>query len=352
MSSQPRTPPAYQTIENLRGEIEFRRKLFEQQVGDMEIFASEYDGEEIAKVLRERMSETITRMRQLRAAGYVLSPYLELGAERGQRALAMENELGCEGAALDISFDLLKSCEHYADRFALEKLPFRLCADAYHLPFRSNSLPFVFCYQTLHHFPDPTPIIAEIHRVLAPGGLFFFAEEPFQQVLRWELYQVEGGAQHWKRIGRLRKLLDRFFSREVFREEEFGVIENHSIPLREWRAMLHDFAEVQGTLSFAGGRTTELVEPRNRLKYLFAYLLGGGVSALCRKAGEPGGHAGSIEEALACPVALRAGREVPLVPVEAGFEREDGEMSYASHEGIAFLLEPGLKRELFPEMGV
>lgn len=352
MSSQQRTPPARQTIENLRGEIEFRRKLFEQQVGEVEIFAGEYDGEEIAKVLRERMAETVARMRQLRAAGHTLSPYLELGAERGQRALAMENELGCEGAALDISFDLLKSCEFYAERFAMKELPFRLCADAYHLPFRSNSLPFVFCYQTLHHFPDPTPIIAEIHRVLAPGGLFFFAEEPFQQVLRWELYQVEGGAQHWSRIGRFRKLLDRFFSREVFREEEFGVIENHSIPLREWRAMLREFAEVHGTLTFAGGRTTELVEPRNRLRYLLAYLLGGGVSALCRKAGEPGRHAASIEEALACPVALREGREVPLVADEQGFESGDGSANYRSHEGIAFLLEPGLKKELFPEMGM
>src|SRR5260221_6519816 len=85
--------------------------------------------------------------------------------------------------------DIMGEWELYRAELGLERLPVRVCCDAYHLPFRSGSLPFVFCYETLHHFPEPGPIVAEAHRVLAPGGTFLFDEEPYRKVLHANLFK-------------------------------------------------------------------------------------------------------------------------------------------------------------------
>lgn len=46
--------------------------------------------------------------------------------------------------------------------------------DAHHLPFANDSLDAILCETVLEHVPDPTKVIAEAHRVLRPGGRFFF----------------------------------------------------------------------------------------------------------------------------------------------------------------------------------
>ncbi|MEN4006265.1 MAG: class I SAM-dependent methyltransferase [Methanobacteriaceae archaeon] len=139
------------------------------------------------KILSDRMKKTFEQMILLKESGAVLSPYIEIGAERCQRSLVMENDLKATGAAIDISYDMLKSCDYYKDVFNKSKVPLRICCDANNLPFITNSIPFVFCYETLHHFPDPTPILKEIHRVLSPGGHFFFDDEPYKKVLHIQL---------------------------------------------------------------------------------------------------------------------------------------------------------------------
>ncbi|HWQ99453.1 MAG TPA: class I SAM-dependent methyltransferase [Candidatus Methylomirabilis sp.] len=48
-------------------------------------------------------------------------------------------------------------------------------ADIAVLPFRNNSVDAVMCIQVLEHVPDPERIIAEIYRVLRPGGAMYLA---------------------------------------------------------------------------------------------------------------------------------------------------------------------------------
>lgn len=43
--------------------------------------------------------------------------------------------------------------------------------DAHHLPFADAALPAVFCEAVLEHLEDPVRAVAEMHRVLRPGGL-------------------------------------------------------------------------------------------------------------------------------------------------------------------------------------
>ena len=335
-----------QEVGNKRGEVEFRRRLFEQQVQGNSVFENEFDAAGIEAVLRERMRDTLGTMEGLRNAGVVLTPYLEIGAERGQRALVLENELGAEGAALDLSLDLLRSCGHYADRFGMERLPLRVCADAYRLPFRTGSLPFVFCYQTLHHFPAPEPILREVHRVLAPGGHFFFAEEPYRRRLHVPLVRVRSSVRDQPR-SRLGKLLRHLFVEEVFNEEEMGVLENHGIPIADWRRALSIFAEGEATLALDRFRVPAQGR-RNPALYALLWLLGGRISGLYRKEAGPGAPAGRIAEALTAPPA--PGRpEAPLRREGTGYVAETGER-YPEVDGVAMLLPEELRRELYPEV--
>jgi SAM-dependent methyltransferase len=55
-----------------------------------------------------------------------------------------------------------------------------LICDAHDLPFKSASLDGVVAQAVLEHVLDPAQCVAEIHRVLRPGGLVY-AETPFMQ---------------------------------------------------------------------------------------------------------------------------------------------------------------------------
>ena len=57
-------------------------------------------------------------------------------------------------------------------RFESHGLTSRLeCADAERLPFPDNSFDVVYSWGVLHHSPDTPRAIAEVHRVLRPGGV-------------------------------------------------------------------------------------------------------------------------------------------------------------------------------------
>ncbi len=338
-----------QVVDSKLGEIRFRRRLKEQQVEGKRVFKDEFDAGGIQQILRDRMEKTRMQIGGLRDRGIPISPYLEIGAERCQRSLVMENDLGAAGAAADISFDSLQSCVHYGKVFGKPCSPARLCCDAYHLPFLAGSLPFVFCYETLHHFPDPTPIIREIFRIVSPGGRFMFEEEPFKRVLHVDLYK--GRKLYSKenlRSGRLRRALDATFGTMSCNEVEHGVIENFGIPLSVWKEALSGFEDRRVTLHSV--KTTGLFEPRNRLFYLLAYLFGGGISGLCRKPGKGGPAGGSVLERLACPTCLEEGKENRLAPADGPFHCAACGRNYPVEDGIIFLLSDRCFRQLYPEI--
>jgi ubiquinone/menaquinone biosynthesis C-methylase UbiE len=226
-----------QTQNNKMGEIEFRKKLARQQVEGIISLDDEFSSDEIEMILGDRMRATFEQMTLHKDRDIVLSPYIEIGAERGQRSLVMESDLGAEGAAIDISYDMLKSCDYYSKKFDKAKTPLRICCDAYNLPFLSNSIPFVFCYETLHHFPHPGPVIKEIFRVLLPGGYFFFAEEPFKGVARLELFESKhrNYSKQARDRGTVRKTIEFFLYKSRCNEIEHDIIENDAITIGMWK---------------------------------------------------------------------------------------------------------------------
>src|SRR5665647_263371 len=339
-----------------KGEIEFRKKLSRQQINGDCFFENEYDAQGIEKILIERMKKTCNNMVSLRGQNYVLSPYLEIGAERCQRSLVMENDLDASGVAVDISYDMLKSCNYYREAFNKNKVPLRICCDANNLPFLSASIPFVFCYETLHHFPEPSPIVKEIHRILQPGGHFFFHEEPFKKVLHINLYNEEKTNSKRRANTRVRKIktgFDIFFAKKTCNEIEHGIIENHDISLKNWKKTLNLFEEKTINLhSNAITKTidTELFHPQNYLKYLLAYLFGGEISGICRKAGVTIGKEISIQDTLICPLCYKKGTESKLSQNNSSLYCSVCRSTYPILDGVIFLFSPEKLVELYPEI--
>ena len=51
-------------------------------------------------------------------------------------------------------------------------------AKSYDLPFEDESLDLLFCFQAAHHFGKHGATLRELHRVLRPGGIVLYLDEP------------------------------------------------------------------------------------------------------------------------------------------------------------------------------
>jgi SAM-dependent methyltransferase len=345
-----------QTIDNLKGEIAFRAKLALQHVSGEVLLPDYYQKAEHDRILRDRVEATHGKMKQLAGLGVSLSPFLELGAERGQRSLVLTNDFEATGVAADISFHQLKSMEYFAKLFKRPRLPLRICCDANHLPFKSNSFPFILCYEFLHHFPSLEPIVKEIHRVA--GGYFYFDEEPFRRALRVALYRQRSKiySQRTLRKHRYLRLIESFISEAPCDEVEHGVIENEELSLTEWLGALSVFAERDVDL-VSLHRVRSRLGNRLGLGNIPNYLLGGTIAGLCRKAPGPANtRLLDLGDMLACPDCMARRKhgildEPSLVEVHCGYRCIECGFTYPSRDGITFLLPPGELQQLYPELG-
>ena len=338
-----------QSVIAQKGEIEFRSKLFQQQVEGKSIFDDEFDPNAMEEILLDRMKNTCDQMVHLKESGVILSPYLEIGAERCQRSLVMENEIGSSGAAADISFDMLKSCDHYKHIFNKNKEPLRICCDANNLPFLSNSVPFVFCYETLHHFPDPAPVVKEVHRVLSGGGHFFFDEEPYRRILHVNLYKRKKiYSKESLRAGYIKRIFDHFFSASNCNEVEYGIIENDDISLRIWKQALSNFGEKKVKLHYLRHFDSELFNPKHSVRNFLASLSGGGISGICRKSGVLKNEITAINELLVCPSCLESGFESKLYRKDHSFICSKCGEKFPIVDNVAFLFSLKKLQVLYP----
>jgi hypothetical protein len=85
-----------QTINNQKGEIEFRKKLVRQQIEGLHVMEDEFNSQNMKMILNERMQKTLAQIKLLKEKGIITSPFIEIGAERGQRSLILENDLHSE----------------------------------------------------------------------------------------------------------------------------------------------------------------------------------------------------------------------------------------------------------------
>lgn len=74
-------------------------------------------------------------------------------------------------AGCDVTAEMLKRAEAAAARAGLGNVSF-IEAEASRLPFEDEVFDLVTCRTAFHHFPDPLAALAEVVRVLRPGGRF------------------------------------------------------------------------------------------------------------------------------------------------------------------------------------
>lgn len=295
-----------QSISSKEGEIRFRSKIYLQHVEGKSIFSDEYNRDEILEVIKSRVKKSDSDFAKLQRE-VTLSPFLEIGAERCQRSMLLVDKYQGDGFAIDISFHSLKSADYFSNCLNM-RLPVRICCDAYNLPFRNKSFPFVFCYETLHHFPDPSPVLKEIKRIMCDKACFFFDEEPVKQGLKLNLYRRKNKiySKKERKKSLLIKILERFISSPTCTEVEHGIVENEDISVSDWQKALSIFGKGDVTLKLPlVTLACKLDTPTISAKRLLIRLLGGGISGMCftEKDGNP--HPiRSIFDLLGCPNCL------------------------------------------------
>jgi hypothetical protein len=270
----------------------------------------------------------------------------------------LANEFGASGFALDISADSLRHGRMLMDAWNLDRAPVRVAGDAVKLPFADGSLRFVCAFQMLSQFMDIEQVFQEVSRVLQPGGVFLFAEEPLRRKLSLRLYRCayyetmkpwERKLSDWGLLG--------YLVRDVIgahQEESFGIRQNHTMGLKEWHALVqkyfvaHEyevFVPERGWGERVMKRAAVSLDPHHS-EWRAARLLGGTMAAVCRKAGDPpaAGTLDRFEDLLRCPDC-----HSPMVRDEQETLRCIRCVYQAANEGQVYNLLPSADRsELYP----
>uniref|UniRef100_A0A0D9VEQ8 Methyltransferase type 11 domain-containing protein n=1 Tax=Leersia perrieri TaxID=77586 RepID=A0A0D9VEQ8_9ORYZ len=86
--------------------------------------------------------------------------------------LFIKSKLYSQVVALDFSENMLKQCNKFMkEEMISDKQQMMVKADISRLPFTSNSIDAIHAGAALHSWPSPANAVAEISRVLRPGGI-------------------------------------------------------------------------------------------------------------------------------------------------------------------------------------
>lgn len=334
-----------QSQANKLGEIRYRKIISEQHTGKRIFFKNEPDQKEIKKILAGRLSEYRKTFSELKRRNILKSPFLEIGAEYAIASLLLKNRYSLDGFASDISLYSLTKTRHFAKIFKLHKIPGLLCSDAENLPLKSNSIPFVFAYETLHHFPNPALPLKEIYRILSPGGIFFIGSDPIIQSFQIKLWRRPTRLRFWEKILKMMLILP-FVSHIGKAETEYGIIEG-AFNLKTWQNCLNLFDNVEAKITiYPFGPSKKLTNSQytkwQRLNPLFKlglFLFGGDIQAICYKKGSPK----ETTQQLICPKCLsRYSREVLLENLSCSKCKS----RYLKKNGITILLQEPIAKHL------
>ncbi len=124
-------------------------------------------------------------LRQLTRSGDVRR-IAEIGCGTGHWLGELES-LGWT-CGLDLSMGMLRKAQ---DKLCESRL---LRADAHRIPLESESMDLLYCVNALHHFTDPSAVIAETARVLRKSGtLAVVGMDPQRDGDQWYLYDFFPG---------------------------------------------------------------------------------------------------------------------------------------------------------------
>jgi len=127
---------------------------------------------EIDNRMRERLEYLRVKPRRV----------LDLGSGTGYGArMLAERYPECEVVELDAAFAMLRASARQQPWWRRARMPFasartaRVCGDMEHLPFADRSFDMVWSNLVLHWTDAPQAALAEMRRVLSPGGVCLFS---------------------------------------------------------------------------------------------------------------------------------------------------------------------------------
>lgn len=337
-------------------EIKYRSKISKQHLGQEILFPNEPTYQEFTKISRDRLQTSQEAFNNLYKRGFSLSPFLEVGAEYGLRSTLLINKFKARGFAVDIAYPSLAKTKDFAKIFKFKKIPRIVCADANNLPFKSNSFPFIFVYETLHHLPDPTPVIKEIYRVLAPGGTCLIGAEPIKQSLQLKLWRRPNKLRFFEKILKFSLILP-FVSHIGKTEVEHGILEE-AFTLKTWQKALSIFDKAQVTLMSLGSKKT--ISKSGSKNWLNAglplvislFFTGGGLEAVLTKEErlinqktQP-----KLNSLLICPNCLIKSKREVILSIHKLTNKTIAcqicKRQYSQLKGVTILLEDKLKQKI------
>jgi len=102
---------------------------------------------------------------------------LEVGSGSGGYALHLAEKVGCRLIGLDINKHGVRNANQLAlARGLASRVRFEECDASKNLPFNDNTFDAVFSNDVLCHIPGRLEVLAEIFRVLTPGGRMLFSD--------------------------------------------------------------------------------------------------------------------------------------------------------------------------------
>lgn len=333
-----------QSIKSKLGEVSFRKILTSQHLGKKLYFEGQPNEKQIIKILRERVTNSHKIFKELTRKKVTLSPFLEIGAEKCQRAALLTSKFNAQGFALDLSFESLKSAPIFAKELNLGKLPTLICADAENLPFTNNSIPFVFAFETLHHFPKPDIVLAEMKRV--SSEYIFFSEEPVKQLLNLGIWRRDFNLNLIEKILKKMYLLP-FLSKLGGSESSYNVMENE-FSIKQWQNALRGYKKLQIMLEpvFWGPKAKFDVKddnwPINLLMKILIAVEGGGITVLAKMKKED--RAIQKNNLLICPVCKKSSLKMDLKIVNC----LSCKTHYPIYNKVIIMLAPRLRNTLYP----
>lgn len=235
-------------IDSSQASLSAHDKLF--KLGDADSYNEVVD-------LFEKYTEQVTRhlpAPMMTMAGVTSSQHiLDIGTGTGIVALEVARKLGEQGrvVGIDLSDGMLATAKGKADKEGLATKAEFLKMDAEALEFEDNSFDNVLSLYALRHFPNPEKAVAEIRRVLKPGGKAVIAVGS-----RPELFSKDGLAAVFRKFG---SIVRRHTGRELaaceFLDELVSkhIPENANSETAEWTGHRHGFTgSVRDLLAAAG----------------------------------------------------------------------------------------------------
>lgn len=120
---------------------------------------------------------------------------LDIGCGTGRLLQRLAKQFpDLEGTGLDLSPQMIKEAKNkniYGDRLQF------LQGNVEALPFPESSFDAVFCTISFLHYPHPELVLAEIKRVLRPGGVFYLADYTVNDWTEYREVAVSPGKLRW-----------------------------------------------------------------------------------------------------------------------------------------------------------